>query len=157
MAHETTTGSSPIVKTLMLDLHAAMPEEERQKLDGYQAEADATVPEGDFHRARLCLRWAVKVAEMPEHSHLAHVSTRLKETYKAWQDIVFGTEFGSRVERGWGAEGHDITGKQKIGPGEDIELLWVGEAVSVAKDAAEKSGWSAVPWEQLVQDVLAVR
>jgi hypothetical protein len=157
MAHETTTGSSPIVKALLIDLRAALPEGERQKLDGYRDVADATMPEGDFHRARLCLRWAVRVAEMPEHSHLAHVSTRLKETYKAWQDIVFGTEFGSRVEVGLGAEGHDIKGKQRVGPGEDIELLWVGEAVSVAKDAAEKSGWDGVPWEQLVQDVLAVR
>jgi hypothetical protein len=156
MAHETTTGSSPIVKTLMLDLQAALPEPQREKLQTYWAKADATTPEGDFHRARECLRWAVRVAEMPEHSHLAHLSTRLKETYKAWQDIVFGTEFGSRVERGKGPEGHDITGKQRIGPGEDIEILWVGEAVSVAKTAAEKSGWDQVPWEQLVKDVLAV-
>ena len=156
MAPETSTGSSPIVKTLMLDLQSALPDEERQKLDAYWPQAEVTTPKGDFHRARLCLRWAVSVAEMPEHSHLAHFSTRLKETYKAWQDIVFGTEFGSRVERGKGPEGHDITGQSRIGPGEDIEILWVGEAVTVAKAAAEKSGWSGVPWEQLVKDVLAV-
>lgn len=156
MAHETTTGSSPVVKTLMLDLHAAMPEQERQKLEAYQAKADATKPDGDFHRARLCLRWAVEVTEMPEHSHLAHVSTRIKEAYKAWQDIVFGVEFGTRVEARYGPEGHDIRGEEKVGPGEDIELLWVGEAVSVAKAASEKAGWDKVPWERLVKDVLAV-
>ncbi len=156
MAHETTTGSSPIVKTLMLDLQAAMPEAERQKLEPYWARADAATPKGDFHRARHCLNWAIMVAEMPNHSHLSHVSIRLKETYKAWQDIVFGTEFGSRVEMGEGPEGHDIRGRQKIGPGEDIELLWVGEAVSVAKAAAEKSGWEHVPWQGLIEDVLKI-
>lgn len=156
MAHETTTGSSPIVKTLMLDLQAALPEAEQQRLDIYWPKADTTTPDGDFHRARLCLRWAVEVTEMPEHSHLSHVATRIKEAYKAWQDVVFGTEFGTRVEAGAGPEGHDITGKQKVGPGEDIELLWVGEAVSVAKDAAQKSGWDKVPWERLIKDVLAV-
>jgi hypothetical protein len=156
MAHETTTGSSPVTKTLMLDLQAALPETERQKLEQYWAEAESATPKGDFHRARRCLHWAIAVAEMPEHSHLAHVSTHIKETYKAWQDIVFGAEFGYRVERGKGPEGHDITGDQKIGPGEDIELLWVGEAVSVAKAAAENAGWDKVPWEQLVRDVLSI-
>jgi hypothetical protein len=156
MAHETTTGSSPVTKTLMLDLRAAMPEDERPKLEQFWAQADAATPDGDFHRARRCLHWAIAVAEMPQHSHLAHLSTHLKETYKAWQDIVFGSEFGTRVKRGTGPEGHDIKGGQKIGPGEDIELLWVGEAVSVAKAAAEKSGWNDVPWEQLVKDVLSI-
>jgi hypothetical protein len=141
----------------MLDLRAAMPEPERQKLEQYWAQADDATPKGDFHRARRCLHWAIAVAEMPEHSHLAHVSAHIKETYKAWQDIVLGTEFGTRVEHGKGPEGHDIAGDQRIGPGEDIELLWVGEAVSVAKAAAEKSGWDKVPWEQLVRDVLSIK
>jgi hypothetical protein len=156
MAHETSTGASPVVKTLLLDLQTALPEPQRQKLEAYWPQADATKPHGDFHRARHCLSWAIAVAEMPAHSHLSHVSVRLKETYKAWQDIVLGAEFGTHVKEGHGPEGHDIVGDQKIGPGEDIELLWVGEAVSVAKSAAEKSGWDSVPWEQLVQDVLNI-
>ena len=80
----------------------------------------------------------------------------LKETYKAWQDIVLGTEFGSDVKMGTGNPSQEIKGDQKIGPGEDIELLWVGEAVSVAKSAAEKAGWDNVPWERLVQEVLRI-
>ena len=44
-----------------------------------------------------------------------------------------------RREDGKGNPSQEIKGDQKIGPGEDIELLWVGEAVSVAKSAAEKS------------------
>jgi hypothetical protein len=37
------------------------------------------------------------------------------------------------VKIGKGNPSQEIKGDQKIGPGEDIELLWVGEAVSVAK------------------------
>jgi hypothetical protein len=55
-----------------------------------------------------------------------------------------------------GNPSQEIKGDQKIGPGEDIELLWVGEAVSVAKSAAEKSGWSSVPWQDLVEEVLKI-
>jgi hypothetical protein len=80
----------------------------------------------------------------------------LKETHKAWQDIWLGAEFGSEVEIGKGHAAHEVGADQKIGPGEDIELLWVEEATDVAKSAAEKSGWENVPWEQLLEDVLKI-
>jgi hypothetical protein len=80
----------------------------------------------------------------------------LNATYKAWQDVVLGAEFGSDVKMGTGNPSQEIKGDQKIGPGEDIELLWVGEAVSVAKSAAEESGWSSVPWQDLVEEVLKI-
>jgi len=69
---------------------------------------------------------------------------------------VLGTEFGSDVKIGKGNPSQEIKGDQKIGPGEDIELLWVGEAVSVAKSAAEKNGWDNVPWQGLLQEVLRI-
>ncbi|HWF14727.1 MAG TPA: hypothetical protein VG244_00960 [Acidimicrobiales bacterium] len=154
MAHETSAGSSPIVKGLMNNLREILPEAERQKLEGYAARAEASTPKGDFHRARYCLHWAVKTAESPTHSHLSGVAIRLKETHKAWQDIWLGTEFGSEVEIGKGQVSQEIKGDQKIGPGEDIELLWVEEATDVAKSAAEKSGWDKVPWQGLLEELL---
>ena len=156
MAHETSTGSSPIVKGLMNGLREILPGDEQAKLDAYAEQAKSVQPHGDFHRALHCLHWAVEVAEQPKHSHLSGVGVRLRETYKAWQDIVLGSEFGSDVKLGKGNPSQEIKGEQKIGLGEDIELLWVGEAVSVAKDAAEKSGWDSVPWQDLVQEVLRI-
>jgi hypothetical protein len=156
MAHETSTGSSPIVKGLMNGLREILPGDEQAKLDAYAEQAESVQPRGDFHRALHCLHWAVEVAEQPKHSHLSGVGVRLKETYKAWQDIVLGSEFGSDVKLGKGNPSQEIKGEQKIGPGEDIELLWVGEAVSVAKDAAEKSGWDSVPWTGLMDEVLKI-
>jgi hypothetical protein len=156
MAHETSTGSSPIVKGLMNNLREILPDDQQATLDGYTSEAEATKPKGDFKRARYCLHWAIKTAESPDHSHLSGVAVRLKETHKAWQDIWLGAEFGSEVEIGHGQPAQEIKGGQKIGPGEDIELLWVEEATDVAKSAAEKSGWDHVPWQTLLSDVIKI-
>ncbi len=156
MAHETSTGSSPIVRGLMNNLREILPDEQKQTLAGYEQRAEATTPRGDFHRARRCLRWAVMVAESPQHSHLSGLAIRLKEKHKAWQDVWLGMEFGSDVKLGTGNPSQEIKGDQKIGPGEDVELLWVEEATDVAKQAAERSGWQSVPWEALLQEVLEV-
>jgi hypothetical protein len=156
MAHETSTGSSPIIRGLMNGLREILPEDQRAKLAAYTEQAESAQPRGDFHRAWHCLHWAIAVTEQPKHAHLLGVGVRLKETYKAWQDVVLGAEFGSDVQMGTGNPSQEIKGDQKIGPGEDIELLWVGEAVSVAKSAAEKSGWGNVPWQDLMQEVLKI-
>jgi hypothetical protein len=157
MPHETSTGSSPIVKGLMNNLREILPEEERTKLEGYAQQAEATKPHGDLHRARYCLRWAIETAERPEHSHLAHLAIRMKETHKEWQDIWLGVWFGSEVETRVGQASREIPKDQKVGPGEDVELLWVEEATDVAKAIAEKSGWDAVPWEELLQKVIEIK
>ena len=102
------------------------------------------------------LHWAIELSEQPKHSHLSGVAVRLKETYQPWLDVVLGTEFGSDVKMGTGNPSREIKGDQKIGPGEDVELLWVGEAVSVSKSAAEKSGWENVPWQDLMREVLPI-
>src|SRR5580692_11470877 len=156
MAHETSTGSSPVVTGLLNGLREILPKDEQPTLAAFAEQAEGSEPRGDLHRAWHCLHWAIEVSEQPKHSHLSGVGIRLKETYKAWQDIVLGTEFGSEVKAGKGNPSQEIKDDQKIGPGEDIELLWVGEAVSVAQSAAEKSGWNDVPWEGLVQEVLRI-
>ena len=140
----------------MNNLWEILPDEERRTLESYNARAEGTTSKGDFRRARRCLHWAVKLSESPQHSHLSGVAIRLKETHKAWQDIWLGTEFGSEVEIGKGQISQEIKGDQKIGPGEDIELLWVEEATDVARRAAAESGWDKVPWEALLQDVLEI-
>jgi hypothetical protein len=156
MAHETSTGSSPIIKGLMDNLREILPEDQRAKLDSYTDQAEASKPKGDYRRARYCIHWAIHTAESPKHSHLQGLAIRLKETHKEWQDIWLGAEFGSEVKIGKGNPAQEIKGEQKIGPGEDIELLWVEEATDVAKAAAEKSGWDAVPWEELLKAVLEI-
>ena len=157
MAHETSTGSSPIVKGLLNNFREILPDDQRPTLDRYTQRAEASTPRRDFKRAKYCLHWAIKTAESSEHSHLSDLAIRLKETHQAWKDIWLGTEFGTQVEVGKGQASKEVKGDQKTGPGEDIELLWVEEATDVAKSAAEKSGWENVPWEQLLEEVLKIR
>lgn len=57
---------------------------------------------------------------------------------------------------GSGNPSQEIKGDQKIGPGEDVDLLWVEEATDDAKGAAEMSGWENVPREELLEEVLKI-
>jgi hypothetical protein len=43
-----------------------------------------------------------------------------------------------------------------VGPGQDAEIQWVDDAVAIAKAEADRSGWDAVPWEELLTEMLAV-
>jgi hypothetical protein len=38
----------------------------------------------------------------------------------------------------------------------DVEIEWVDDAVAVANEVAKKSGWSSVPWEQLLEELIAM-
>jgi hypothetical protein len=157
MAHEEkTTGSSPIVKGVVNNLREILPEAQRQRLDGYASQVEATTPKGDYRRARYCLKWAIQTAERPEHSHLSKMAILLKEKHKAYQDVWLGTEFGFQVEIGKGQASRVVKGDQRAGPGEDIELLWVEEATDVAKRIAGTSGWDTVPWEELLQHLIEI-
>ena len=53
---------------------------------------------------------------------------------------MFGAEFGVMRVSGTG-----------IGPGEDIEIQWVDDAVAIAKAEGQRAGWDSVPWEDLPQ------
>ena len=157
MAHETNTGSSPIVKGLMNNLREILPDDQRPTLDQYaeQAEALDSPRETSSGPGTAC----IGRSRRPRARSIRicpGVAIRLKETHKAWQDIWLGTEFGFQVEHRQGPGLARGQGDQKIGPGEDIELLWVEEATDVAKSAAEKSGWENVPWEALLRDVLEI-
>jgi hypothetical protein len=36
-----------------------------------------------------------------------------------------------------------------------VELTWVDDAITVAQTVAQKSGWAAVPWERLLEELIA--
>ena len=38
----------------------------------------------------------------------------------------------------------------------DVELTWVDDALTVAQTLAQKSGWGAVPWEGLLEELIAI-
>jgi hypothetical protein len=137
------TSPSPIISYYSREIGRVLPDEEQRKLAAYSEQVAKTTHHGDFRRAWHCANWAVQLAESPSDSHLGHLVKDLKESYKLWQDTVFGADFGIMVKDG-------------VGPGQDVEVQWVDDAVAVAKAEAERSGWASVPWEDLLKEMLAV-
>jgi len=43
-----------------------------------------------------------------------------------------------------------------VGPGPDADIQRVDDAVAMAESVAASSNWSAVPWEELFKQMLAV-
>jgi hypothetical protein len=134
---------SPIISYYVNELSRVLPDEEKGKLSAYSEQVTKTTHHGDFRRAWHCAHWAIEMAEKPANSHLGHLVKDLKESYKLWQDTVFGADFGIMLKDG-------------VGPGQDVEIQWVDDALAVAKAEAERSGWASVPWEDLLKQILSV-
>ena len=140
--------SSVIVSSAIKALHKVLPSSETSKLVAYHEQA-LTVgadPKAEWHRAYACARWAEEIVAIPAHHHLAADAARALEVVR---------EIGVTL----GAEIRDIEylpfGKS-VSPRFQTELAWVYEAVHVAEKAAEKNGWDAIPWEQLLQNMLDI-
>jgi hypothetical protein len=140
--------SSVIVSSAIKALHEVLPVTETAKLVAYheQALTAGADPNAEWHRAYACARWADQIVAIPAHHHLGADAARALEIVR---------EVGVTI----GAEIRDIEYLpfgRSVSPQFQTELAWVYEAVHVAEKAAEKSGWNAVPWEQLLQTMLAV-
>jgi hypothetical protein len=121
----------------------------------YAAEASGKQPYFDFSTKRLsssfvscprhCAEWAVEMAERSSSSELGHFVKHFEELRKLEKDSVFGAEFG--VMR---------VGRTGVEPGEDVEIQWADDDVTIAKSEGERVGWESVPWENLPKEMLAV-
>ena len=89
--------------------------------------------------------WAVQMAERSSNSRLSHFVKHLEEIRKLEKDSIFGAEFGVMRVGGTG-----------VGPGEDVEIQWVDDAVAMAKAEGQRAGWDSAPWEDLLKEMLAV-
>ena len=138
--------SSFMVTTLIGRLNESLPSTEHQKLHAYQRLAAHAGSDhaADWHRAYRCARWAVRVASQAEDG-------RLRGEAKAAFEIV------REIEKAVGAEVLDLEGipaGHVVSPRFEVELAWVEEAARVAERAAEQRGWSSVPWEDLLRELV---
>ena len=133
---------SPIIDYFVHEIEPSLPDEGKARLSSYADRIAGTTHHGDFRRAWHCADWAIRVAEASSGSKHGHLVTGLKEKHTLWKDTIFGVEFGAKPDG--------------VGPGQDAEIQWVDDAVAIAKDEADRSGWDAVPWEDLLKEMLAV-
>jgi hypothetical protein len=144
-------GSDPgsfMISSLIKQLRKKLPESERAKLApyydrAYQAGSD---PTAEWHRAYRCAQWAEQIVSQPTHHHLTAEAERALEVVREVKKTI-GSELLDLELLPLG---------QSVSPRFQAELTWVEEAARVAEKVAAKSGWEAVPWEQLLQDMLKI-
>jgi hypothetical protein len=120
-----------------------LPSEEESKLAEFETAIAATTEDGDRERSRLCAKWALGVADRSAHSHVGGLVKELREARTLEKDAIFGAEFGTLKIGG-------------VESREDARLEWVDDAVTVAEAEAKHSGWVAVPWQELLKELLVV-
>lgn len=133
---------SPILVHLDDELRGLLPDEQYTKLTRFDGAIAATTSHGDLHRCLHCARWAVEIAEDPRRGALAHLGESIRQLVRELHEAGQGIRFGSIVP---GAR-----------PVTDVELHWVDGAIRTAQAVAEQSGWDQVPWEALIEDLIAM-
>ena len=144
------TSPSPILKVFVSAVQATFPEAESSKLAAYEDAIANTTSEGDPHRARLCVRWAIKMADDKRHKHPRW--EQLKERHQIWKDDWFAFDFGVADATPLSGTRH-VVGKPE--PIEDVRIQWVENAVAVAKRLGEEDGWENSPWEALLAEMIS--
>lgn len=132
---------SPIVSYLVRSLAKVLPEEERARLESFDAAVARTTADGDLRRAWRCAEWALQLAGHPEESAIEQRVHEIREAYRLLKDSMYGFAFGAAIRDG-------------IGPGKDVELQWVDRAVAVAKETGTSLGWDEVPWQALLEELV---
>jgi hypothetical protein len=145
----TSSSPSPIIEVFVREMHASFPDSEKEKLAAHETEIAATTSDGDPHRARLCAKWAIRMANDKNQKHPRW--EQLKERHQMWKDEWFAFDFGLGDALP-GSGSHHIVGKAE--PVEDVRIEWVENAVAVAKRLGEEDGRGHSPWEELLTELI---
>jgi len=144
----TSDSSSTMISTLIEGLREHVPASEQDKLAAYhgRAEQAGSDPTAEWHRAYRCAQWADQIVALPAHHHLGAEADKARQVVREITETI-------------GAEIRDLQYLPRgraVSPRFQAELAWVLEAVHVAQRVAAEIGWENVPWERLLDDVLAV-
>jgi len=162
-----------VAEHLVTALRTRLPSSAGAELDDYERRAGAL--DGDrraeLRRAYACARWAVDVAAEPAHSAIVGAAVRAGEAVREIGQTVWA-ELGADIENVVARLFPGKTGASYLGmwvgvddpqhaPGTGAsplvgpEIAWVLEAVDVADKIAALEGWDAVPWRDLLDEVLS--
>jgi hypothetical protein len=113
-------------------LEVVMPVADAAKLATYDPRISQTTTLGDFHRCVHCASWAHRLSHKSDDTHYRH----LLQSVGSWTNCLGAMRPDKRVSQ--------------------VELAWVDEAVDTARFVGKSSGWTDVPWEELLQDLIAL-
>jgi hypothetical protein len=140
--------SSVIVRHLLDGLGKALPESAWAQLGAYEPRASqlSTTNAAEWQRAYRCAQWAADTVSLPEHDAVRGKARKALEVVKEVTQAL-RSQYENLLQ---------VAVHQQTSAAYEVEITWVYEAVDVASEVAAKVGWEAVPWTQLVEDVLAV-
>jgi hypothetical protein len=113
-------------------LEAVMPVADAAKLATYDPRIAQTTTLGDFHRCVHCASWAHRLNHNSDDTHHRH----LLQNVASWTNCLGALRPDKKVSQ--------------------VELAWVDEAIDTARSVGTSSGWTDVPWEELLQDLIAL-
>jgi hypothetical protein len=113
-------------------LAAVMPVAVAAKLATYDPRIAQTTTLGDFHRCTYCASWAHRLSRSSDDTHHRH----LLQNIASWTNCLGAMRPDKKVSQ--------------------VELAWVDEAIGAARSLGNSSAWTNVPWEELLQDLIAL-
>jgi hypothetical protein len=139
----------PIISELTDQLRRAMPASEVEKLLAYDSQIAASkqTKNIELRRALACAHWALRLVGQPEHGHFGHLITEAREIVEESYQTIRAAGTAAASAR------YALPASARL----MARAAWVDEAVRVAKAVAQQSGWQEVPWEDLLQELLAIR
>jgi hypothetical protein len=146
------TSPSPLIELFVNEVHASFPESETKKIASHADAIAKTTSDGDPHRARLCVRWAIKMADDRDSKHPRW--QQLKERHQLWKDEWFALEFAAGDVIPISGTFDDVGLPEPL---QDVRIQWVENVVAVAKRIGEDEGWDHSPWEALLTELIDYR
>jgi hypothetical protein len=148
----TPISPSPLIEVFVNEARSSFPDDQSNKIASHETAIAQTTSEGDPHRARLCVKWAINMSDDKNQQHPRW--EQLKERLQIWKDEWFAFDFGVADALPYTGS-HHIVGKAM--PIEDVRIEWVQDAVAVARRLGEEDGWENSPWEALLVEMIDVK
>lgn len=151
MASEHVERPSPVLRYFEDALGPLLPEAHYRRMAAHDPAVADTTSRHDLHRALRCAEWAVELAGGGEKlgagdeavpAEHQHPGRRLAQVLRQAWDAGEAVEFAVLAS---------IPGVD----GTNLELVrWIDDVVEVARRVAEDDGWDAVPWEELLVELI---
>jgi hypothetical protein len=131
--------SSVVLHAFIDEIRDVFPPEQAAKVHPHQGAISKCTEHHDHRRSHRCAVWAIDLVEAQKAPHPEW--EKIKEEHKFWEDAWAGVEWPL------------LMGMQ-ISPKDGIRTEWAQETVDVANRVAAVAGWDAVPWEQLLVELI---
>lgn len=130
-------SKSVVLHAFVDEVKDTFPPEQIGKLNSHAAAIAMCTEHHDHKRSHRCATWAIDLVKSHETDHRQWAE--IKEAYRFWEDAWAGIEWSPRM---------------RISPEQGIRTEWAQASVDVARRVAQLSGWDAVPWEELLVELI---